>query len=40
MELSRETIKKSEELVVFTTVIILCLWNYENAFSIYGLFSM
>lgn len=34
MELSRETIKKIRGLIVFTTVIILCLWNYENAFSI------
>lgn len=34
MELNRETIKKMKGLIVFTTVIIVCLWKYENVFGI------
>lgn len=34
MELKRETIKKIKGLIVFTTIIIVCLWKYENVFAV------
>ncbi|HIW84851.1 MAG TPA: AI-2E family transporter [Candidatus Dorea gallistercoris] len=34
MELNRETIKKIKGLIVFTTIIIVCLWKYENVFAV------
>ena len=34
MELNRETIKKMKGLIVFTTIIIVCLWKYENVFAV------
>lgn len=30
MELNNETIKKIKELIVFTAIIIVCLWNHET----------
>ena len=34
MELNRETVRKIKEIIVFTAVLIVCLWKYEMVFSI------
>lgn len=36
MELNRETIRKIKELIVFTAIVIVCLWKYEMVFSVLG----
>lgn len=34
MELNKETIRKIRELIVFTAIVIVCLWKYENVFDV------
>ena len=34
MELNKETIKKIKELILFTTLIIVCLWKYDDVLKI------
>ena len=34
MELNRETIRKIKELIIFTAILVVCLWKYEMVFSI------
>ena len=33
MELNRETVKKIKELIIFTAILIVCLWKYETVFA-------
>lgn len=35
MELKKETVKKIKEIIVFTAVLIVCLWKYEMVFSVF-----
>lgn len=34
MELNKETIRKIKELILFTAILIVCLWKYEMVFSV------
>lgn len=34
MDLNKETIRKIKELIVFTAVVVVCLWKYEMVFSL------
>ncbi len=34
MELNRETIRKIKEIIVFTAILVVCLWKYEMVFSV------
>ena len=34
MELNKETIRKIKELIVFTALVIVCLWKYEMVFDV------
>ncbi|MCF2554658.1 AI-2E family transporter [Faecalicatena contorta] len=36
MELNRETIKKIKGLILFTALVVVCLWKYENALAVLG----
>ena len=36
MELNRETIRKIKGLILFTALVIVCLWKYENALAVLG----
>lgn len=36
MELNKETIRKIRELIVFTAILIVCLWKYENVLAVLG----
>lgn len=36
MELNRDTIRKIRGLIVFTALVIVCLWKYEMVFDILG----
>lgn len=36
MELSKETVKKIKGLILFTAVVVACLWKYEELFEILG----
>lgn len=36
MELNQETMKKIKELILFTAIIIVCLWKYEIVLEILG----
>lgn len=36
MELSRETVKKIKGLILFTAVVVACLWKYEEVLDILG----
>lgn len=36
MELNQETVKKIKGLILFTAVVIACLWKYEDVLSIAG----
>ena len=33
MELKRETMRKIKELIIFTAILIVCLWKYETVFA-------
>ena len=35
MNLNKETVKKIKEIIVFTAVLIVCLWKYEMVFSVF-----
>ena len=34
MELNQENIRKIKEIILFTAVIIVCLWKYETVLDI------
>ena len=34
MDLTKENIRKLRELILFTAVVIVCLWKYETTFEI------
>ena len=34
MELSKETVKKIKGLILFTAVVVACLWKYEEILEI------
>ena len=34
MELNKETIRKIKEIIVFTALVIVCLWKYEMVFDV------
>lgn len=34
MELNKETVRKIKEIIVFTAVLIVCLWKYEMVFNV------
>ena len=34
MELNKETVRKIKEIIVFTAVLIVCLWKYEMVFDV------
>lgn len=36
MELNKETMRKIRELIVFTAIVIVCLWKYENVLAVLG----
>lgn len=36
MELNKETIRKIRELIIFTAILIVCLWKYENVLAVLG----
>lgn len=36
MELNRDTIRKIRGLIVFTALVIVCLWKHEMVFDILG----
>lgn len=36
MELNKETIRKIRELIVFTAIVIVCFWKYENVLAVLG----
>ena len=36
MELDNNTVKKIRELIVFTAILIVCLWKYEAVLDIIG----
>ena len=35
MVLNKETVRKIKEIIVFTAILIVCLWKYEMVFSIF-----
>ena len=35
MDLNKGTIRKIKELIVFTALVIVCLWKYEVVFSFF-----
>ncbi len=36
MELNQETIKKIKGLILFTAIVVACLWKYEDVLSLLG----
>ena len=34
MDLSRENIKKIRGLIIFTALLVVCLWKYDVVFSV------
>ena len=36
MELNQETIKKIKGLILFTALVVVCLWKYENVLEVLG----
>lgn len=34
MELNKETIRKIKELIIFTAILVVCLWKYEMVFGV------
>ncbi len=36
MELNKENIKKIKGIIVFTALIVVCLWKYDVVFSVFG----
>ena len=36
MEFDRESVKKIRGLIIFTAIIVLCLWEYNKVFDILG----
>ena len=35
MELNKETVRKIKEIIVFTAILIVCLWKYEMVFDVF-----
>lgn len=36
MDLNREVVRKVRELIVFTAILVVCLWKYENVLAVLG----
>lgn len=36
MDLNREVVRKARELIVFTAILVVCLWKYENVLAVLG----